>query len=779
MDVRSDQRPGRGRAFDLYAIQASTALTVLLAAALVLVLVLFASAASAAPSCAAGPQKVGDTIVGTSCNDVIHVPAGVSSVEGGAGNDTIVAAPVAAGAECNETCEHLGVGSQTFNGGPGNDVIFGDRGNDRLNGGEGEDSLYGGIGDDELKGGPGDDLLSGGFGADSIDGEGGSDFVRGDATLDRIADSGPASDDDTLSYATGVTPGFSNGNVEEVFPSFTSEYPNLPSHDGERGVYINLEVDKGSIADDGVAPDGGGIDGSDLHHEELQGTDFEEIVGTAFSDFIVGSSNAETIYGGGGADVILGGGGGDTIHAGADGDHCEEFTMETSCESTTPGGDVTTRNQAKASVGLMALPSVNPGVYLAASTGPDNVLATYATAPTPRVVFSLASGNFDEAPSDSGGCTVSAAEAVCALTEAPDSLLLAGMDGKDTVQVDGFPDTTSIVELGGAGEDSLTGGNENEDVLADGPGDDELAALGGDDALLNNEGEDELDGGVGSDLLLSDSICENDRLDGGAGEYRDNASWTKLKEPVAARLGSPGISGRPVAGEPSCAGGGSPDQLETIEDLEGTSKIEGVSSGADIFYGDEHANQLLGHTGADTYHALGGGDTILANSGDSDAVIDCGEGSDTAFIDIPTPAYADPAPIDCETVYEAAPNSFRPPGTPAGPASTPAAPPPPPVQKKPAKKRVDRTPPRTRFLHRPAKTIFTARRFRSVSFAFTANEAKATFRCRLDRGSFKPCRSPRRYRLGLGTHTLRVFAIDNAGNRDRSPARYSFSIRRR
>ena len=141
------------------------------------------------------------------CADRIVAPPSVAAVDGGGGNDTIVSAPIAAGAPCTGECRHLGVGSQTFNGGPGNDVIFGDRGNDTLNGGEGKDRLFGGIGDDELHGGPGNDLLSGGFGADSLDGENGNDFVRGDATLDHIDDSG-GDGSDTLSYATGITPGF-------------------------------------------------------------------------------------------------------------------------------------------------------------------------------------------------------------------------------------------------------------------------------------------------------------------------------------------------------------------------------------------------------------------------------------------------------------------------------------------------------------------------------------------------------------------------------------------
>jgi Ca2+-binding RTX toxin-like protein len=729
---------------------------------------------AATPSCAAGPETVGDAVVGTPCADTIVVPPGVESVYGGGGDDKIVAAPIAASFACTGQCEHLGVGSQTFNGGPGNDAIFGERGNDTLNGGEGDDRLYGGIGDDRLRGGPGNDLLSGGFGADTIDGESGSDLVRGDATLDRIVDSGGSGDVDTLSYATGVTPGF-NDNPAQGYPDF-SAYPGFPDSGGERGAFIELDAGIGSVADNGLAPDGGGLDGGTVDDDELQGTDFEKLVGTAFSDFIVGTSSAQTIYGGGGADVILGEGGTDTIRGGGGVDHCEGGS-QASCENPA-GGGVTIRDATKVQVGAMSPEeSAPPALYLTGSSGNDNVTATYSGSPSPTVTFQLAAGNFDTAASAAGGCNAPASNAVvCPLTEAPDSIVLAGLAGNDTLAVAGFPDSTSVVELGGEGVDSLTGGDATEDVLADGPGNDHLAGLGSDDALLNNEGTDVVDGGAGSDLLLSNSLCDGDTVNGGEGEYRDNASWTKLKEPVAARLDT-GLAGRPVGGQPSCSGGGSLDHLQTIEDLEGS--VQG-----DFFYGDSGNNQLLAHFGPDTYFALGGDDTILANSGDSDLVIDCGDGNDKAFIDIPTATYQDPTPSGCESVFESNPNEFKPPGTPTGPdapspPNTPITEPRPPLPKNPPRRQRDRTPPQTVLLHSPGRTLFSAGTRRTVVFRFASSEAGGSFRCKLDRDRLRTCRSPRAYRLKPGRHTFRVLAVDAAGNRDRSPAIFKFRIRRR
>ena len=187
------------------------------------------------PACASGPERIGDTIVGTPCADVIVAPAGVEVVKGGGGNDTIVGSLTTAASGSPETGLHLEVGSQTFEGGPGNDIVYGDRGNDTLRGNGGNDRLYGGIGDDVLEGGEGDDLLSGGFGADKIDGQAGNDYVRGDATIDHIFDTGGGFD--TLSFSTGVTPGF----TAEDIPTPAAELPS----ESEASAAIWLKLGEG------------------------------------------------------------------------------------------------------------------------------------------------------------------------------------------------------------------------------------------------------------------------------------------------------------------------------------------------------------------------------------------------------------------------------------------------------------------------------------------------------------------------------------------------------
>ncbi|MFL5834683.1 MAG: calcium-binding protein [Solirubrobacterales bacterium] len=684
------------------------------------------------PSCAEGPVTAGGTTYGTPCADVIVAPAGVESVEAGGGDDTIVAAPITAATSCPAGCR-LGIGSQTFEGGEGDDVVYGERGNDILRGGPGNDQLFGGIGDDLLQGGSGDDRLAGGFGFDSIDGEGDDDYVRGDSTIDRLFDSGGGTD--VLSFSTGVTPGFGG----------TATIPGFPA---PRGLRLKLS-EGGENANNGIAALGGGVD-------EVEVGAFEVIVGTAFLDHFVGTGAAETFYGGGGADVIESGGGGDTIVGGADGDDCAGGTTS-ECE-----GAVAPRDATKVSVGFMTPPGATPysQLYLVGSNSSDDVTAAYSPS---SVTFTLAAGAFDQGASDTGGCDVkSATEAVCALAAPLDSLLLAGMGGTDSIAATTFPASVAVVLAGGEDGDTLEGGAENEEILVDGPGEgkDILSGLGGDEAFTHNGGNDELLGGDGNDLFLSVSICDGERVAGGPG--RDSSSWARFKESGAYASLESGVAGRP-SGQTLDCGAEPADSLQEIEDLEG-------SENADVLLGDAGPNQLYGRAGPDAYYAAGGEDSILANSGDADVAIDCGADEDSATVD--RPQYGDPQPVECESVFEADPNNFRNRTLlPPPPLAKPEPPPPPP--------RPDRRPPQTTLTAHPRPSLRAQTRWRRVAFRFTSSEAGSSFRCKLDARPFRGCAPPRAYRIKAGRHVFRVFALDAAGNRDETPAIFRFRLRSR
>jgi hypothetical protein len=86
---------------------------------------------------------------------------------------------------------------------------------------------------------------------------------------------------------------------------------------------------------------------------------------------------------------------------------------------------------------------------------------------------------------------------------------------------------------------------------------------------------------------------------------------------------------------------------------------------------------------------------------------------------------------------------------------------------------VDRTPPQTIIVVGPR----SARRSRSATFFFRASERGGTFRCSVDGRRYAPCKSPLRLRgLRRGTHTVRIRAVDMAGNVDRTPAARTWRI---
>jgi hypothetical protein len=65
----------------------------------------------------------------------------------------------------------------------------------------------------------------------------------------------------------------------------------------------------------------------------------------------------------------------------------------------------------------------------------------------------------------------------------------------------------------------------------------------------------------------------------------------------------------------------------------------------------------------------------------------------------------------------------------------------------------------------------------TVTFRFKSSERHSTFECKLDRGRYKRCRSPKRLRhLERGKHVFRVRATDGAGNPDPTPAKRRFRV---
>ena len=112
----------------------------------------------------------GDIIDGTDEDDTIILHEGDDYVFAGAGDDDV----------------YGGTGRDAINGDQGDDSLYGGDEGDRLNGGAGNDSLNGDAGDDELIGGEGVDTLNGGIGNDTLTGDNGNDVLFGGEGDDKL-----------------------------------------------------------------------------------------------------------------------------------------------------------------------------------------------------------------------------------------------------------------------------------------------------------------------------------------------------------------------------------------------------------------------------------------------------------------------------------------------------------------------------------------------------------------------------------------------------------------
>lgn len=84
----------------------------------------------------------------------------------------------------------------------------------------------------------------------------------------------------------------------------------------------------------------------------------------------------------------------------------------------------------------------------------------------------------------------------------------------------------------------------------------------------------------------------------------------------------------------------------------------------------------------------------------------------------------------------------------------------------------DVSPPDTTIDDGPSGTITTA----TPSFSFSADEARVTFSCALDGGTFGDCTTVLGSAFAEGAHTVRIRATDVVGNTDPTPAERAFTV---
>ena len=87
-------------------------------------------------------------------------------------------------------------------------------------------------------------------------------------------------------------------------------------------------------------------------------------------------------------------------------------------------------------------------------------------------------------------------------------------------------------------------------------------------------------------------------------------------------------------------------------------------------------------------------------------------------------------------------------------------------------------PPNTILGSHPKQTIKTKKKTVKVKFSFSSDSAGAAFKCRLDKGAFALCSSPKTYKLKAGKHSFSVEAVNAAGT-DPTPATFSFKVKKK
>lgn len=87
----------------------------------------------------------------------------------------------------------------------------------------------------------------------------------------------------------------------------------------------------------------------------------------------------------------------------------------------------------------------------------------------------------------------------------------------------------------------------------------------------------------------------------------------------------------------------------------------------------------------------------------------------------------------------------------------------------------DKTPPETSIDKHPAKRI----RKRRATLGFSSPDPGASFECSLDGSGFKACASPLITTVSRGKHVFLARAVDAAGNRDASPAKAGWKVKRK
>jgi Ca2+-binding RTX toxin-like protein len=423
-------------------------------------------------------------LTGGAGNDTLDGGAGADKLSGGSGDDIyvvdlagdVITEAVGGGVDGVKTAlatyalsanvenlTYTGAAAFTGTGNALDNVIAGGNGGAKLDGGAGSDTLEGGAGNDSLVGGAGDDELRGSAGSDILDGGAGYDGARMSGMIGDYVIMRPNATDTVLTdHAGNVT---TLRNVEYLYFADTD----LP---------VNQLTDNVATV------------GNDALH------------GTSGNDTINGLAGNDSMSGGLGDDLYIVSAAGDVIV-----EHADEGVDQVNVGFTAAGTYALAGHLENATVTAAAGIAVNlTGNELA------NVLTGNAAANT-----LVGNAGDDTLNGGAGNDSLVGGEGDDAyvVDAAGDKVVESADNGSDRVDTSlaSYTLTANVESLRYTGTAAFTGtGNELDNTIKSGAGNDVLNGGAGNDVLSGGAGSDKLTGGAGADLFVLDSQAGSDTI---------------------------------------------------------------------------------------------------------------------------------------------------------------------------------------------------------------------------------------------------------------------------
>ncbi|MEM9062146.1 MAG: M10 family metallopeptidase C-terminal domain-containing protein [Pseudomonadota bacterium] len=561
--------------------------------------------------------------------------------------------------------------------------------------------------DNSIAGGTGNDTISLSAGNDSVDGGGGYDIVRvGDGlagvgfVVDLVAGMATGSNGivDSFSNVEQVI----GGEGDNTFLG-TSGNDTVTGNSGNDDFILNDGDDVATTQGDGNTLDGGtGNDTLDGGGTLLGGAGDDSLAGLNGDDTIEGGADADTIDGRAGTDLIIGGTGNDTLRGGTDADtfrFANGDGIDTISDFELGVDQIDLLGLGLSYNELLIIDVIEGALVQYDFTTNAQIIFTGL------IADQLTSGNFllDNSAPPIPAIQITGTALADALAGTSAAEEISGLAGADIVNGRGGGDrllggsgddqhyiysaADEVIEFAGEGYDRTYGtisfaladnveagatrgdgnidvagneldnwitGNDDQNVLRGGAGRDRLISYGGDDTLHGGAGGDILQGGTGADLFRFDVGTGTDYiLDYEVGIDLIDVSAIGISYADMTIVDTGGRA-TVIWDDPGGVGtrgiviveGATAADLDLSAFITSFGNVQPAiigTSGDDILFGSQIADEIQGLGGNDRLDGAQGADTLIGGEGDdrydvddlADLVVElAGEGRDIVYTEV-------------------------------------------------------------------------------------------------------------------------------------------------